>query len=156
MQFKLTIEQELIQKRARDFAQMEIEPIAAHVDRERKIPPDMTEKLVKAGFVGRLIPKKYGGSEAGMLSYILVMEQLSYPVCSCVTAMSNNGVGRIIAQFGTEEQKERYLRPLCEGKMIGSYAFTQPGTGSDPKSLLTTARLSGDSWIINGIKRFNT
>lgn len=156
MQFTLTMEQELIQKRARDFAQTEIEPIAAQVDRERKIPRDMTEKLVKAGFVGMLIPRKYGGSEAGMLSYILVMEQLSYPVCSCVTAMSNNVVGRVIAQFGSEEQKERYLGPLCQGKVIGSYAFTEPSTGSDPKSLVTTAHMSGDSWIINGIKRFHT
>lgn len=156
MEFKLTMEQEIIQKQAREFAQRELEPIAAQVDQEGKIPPDMTEKLVKAGFVGMLIPKQYGGSEAGVLNCVLVMEQLSYPACHCLNAMSNNIVGRAISLLGTEEQKERYLPLMARGEAIGSYAFTEPGTGSDPKSLVTTARLEGDFWIINGIKRFHT
>ena len=156
MQFKLTMEQEIIQKQAREFAQREIEPIAAQVDRDGKKPADMTQKLVKAGFVGMLIPREYGGSEAGVVNLTLVMEQLSYPACHCFDAAGNNIVGRAIDQSGTEEQKRRYLPPLARGEAIGSYAFTEPGTGSDPKSLVTTARLEGDSWVINGIKRFHT
>jgi len=156
MRFKLTAEQEILQREARDFAQREIEPIARQVDQKGKIPADMTEKLVEAGFVGMLIPRKYGGSEAGMLSFMLVVEQLMYPACHGIDAISNNIVGSAIAKFGTDEQKDRYLPPLSQGTLIGSYAFTEPDTGSDPKSLVTTARLEGDSWIINGIKRFHT
>ncbi|MFC1999962.1 acyl-CoA dehydrogenase family protein [Chloroflexota bacterium] len=156
MQFKLTMEQEIIQRQAREFAERELEPIAAQIDRDGNIPPDMTQKLAKAGFLGMLIPRQYGGSEAGIVNFTLVMEQLSYAACAGLDAISNNIVGRAIALFGTEEHKKRYLPALAEGKAIGSYSFTEPGTGSDPKSLVTTARLEGDSWIINGIKRFHT
>ena len=156
MDFKLSMEQEIIQKQAREFAEREMEPIAVAVDRDGDVPPDMTEKLVRAGFVGMLIPRQYGGSEAGVLNFVLVMEQLAYPACHCTEAMSNNIVGRAITVSGTEEQKERYLPALAQGTLIGSYAFTEPGTGSDPKSLVTTARLDGDSWVINGMKRFHT
>ena len=156
MEFKLNMEQTIIQKQARDFAQREIEPIAIQVDREGKIPADMTEKLARAGFLGMLLPKKYGGSQAGMVNFMLAMEQLSYPACHCYHAISNNIVGSAVAKVGTEDQKARYLPPLSQGKCIGSYVFTEPGTGTDPKSLVTTARLDGDAWVVNGIKRFHT
>ena len=119
MEFKLTMEQEIIQKQAREFAQRELEPIAAQLDRDGKVPPDMTEKLVKAGFAGMLIPKQYGGSEAGVMNFVLAMEQLNYPVCHCLDAVSNNIVGRAIAKVGTEEQRQRYLPPLAKGKAAG-------------------------------------
>ncbi|MBM4463533.1 MAG: hypothetical protein FJ012_09440 [Chloroflexi bacterium] len=156
MEFRLTPEQKDFQERARRFAQREIEPIAVQVDEDGRIPPDMNEKLAREGFVGMLIPKQYGGTEAGMLNCALVFEQLSYPICQCLEAMGNNIVGRVITLCGTEEQKQRYLPLLAQCKLMGSYAFTEPGTGSDPKSLVTTARLEGDHWVINGIKRFHS
>jgi butyryl-CoA dehydrogenase len=156
MEFRLTPEQKDFQERARRFAQKEIEPIAAQVDEDGKIPPDMNEKLAREGFVGMLIPKQYGGTEAGMLNCVLAFEQLSYPICQCFEAMGNNIVGRAITLCGTEEQKQRYLPLLAQGRLMGSYAFTEPGTGSDPKSLVTTARLEGDYWVINGTKRFHS
>ncbi|MCX5998447.1 MAG: acyl-CoA dehydrogenase family protein [Chloroflexi bacterium] len=156
MDFELTAEQRDFRERARRFAQREIEPIAAQVNEDGKIPPEMNDKLTREGFVGLLIPKEYGGTGAGMVNCFLVLEQLSYPICACLEILGNNIVGRVIAVAGTEEQKRQYLPPLAQGKVTASYAFTEPGTGSDAKSLVTTARLEGDNWVINGIKRFHS
>ncbi len=156
MEFKLTPEQKEFQERARQFAHKEIAHIAAQVDEDGKIPHDMNEKLAKAGFVGMLIPRRYGGTEVGMLQSVLAVEQLSYPICQCLEALGNNIVGRAITLTGTEDQKQRYLPALAQGTLMGSYSFTEPGTGSDPKSLVTTARLDGDHWVLNGIKRFHS
>ncbi len=156
MEFDLTPEQRDIQERASRLAKESIVPIAAQVDEDGRIPPDLSQKLAKAGFVGMLIPRQYGGTETGMLGCVLAMEQLSYPVCQCLEAMGNNIVGRAITLTGTEDQKQRYLPALARGSLMGSYSFTEPGTGSDPKSLVTTARLDGDQWVINGIKRFHS
>ena len=157
MEFQLTIEQRLIQKVARDFAQTEIEPIAAQVDRDKKIPSDMARKMAKVRLLGMVIPEQYGGSGAGYLNWILALEQLNYPVSSCsVFANMTNMVGGAIAEFGTEEQKQRYLKLICDGELIASWVFTEPATGSDPLSLVTRAKLEGDCWVINGTKRFHT
>ncbi len=156
MEFGLTPQNRDYRDRARGFAQREIEPIAVQVDADGKVPADMDEKLAREGFVGMLIPRRYGGSEAGMLNCYLVFEELGYPVCSCFEAMGNNIVGRVITACGTEEQKQRYLPLLAQCQVQGSYAFTEPATGSDPRSLVTTARLEGDKWVLNGIKRFHS
>ncbi|MDD5093410.1 MAG: acyl-CoA dehydrogenase family protein [Dehalococcoidia bacterium] len=157
MDFRLTIEEKLIQKTAREFAQAEIEPIAAKVEREKKVPRDIVNKLGKAGFLGMPLPKEYGGGDSGYLNWILALEQMHYPVSACSSFMNMCGmVGLGIVTFGTAEQKEQFLRPMCTGEKIGSWAFTEPATGSDPKSLVTRAELDGDYWVINGIKRFNT
>ncbi len=157
MEFYLTSEQKLIQKAAKDFADTEIEPIAAQIDQQKEIPPDMAKKMGKARLLGMVVPRKYGGSEAGYLSYVLALEQIDYPVSACTFIMQiNNMVAGAIAQYGTEEQKERYVKPLCEGETFGGWAFTEPATGSDPKSLATKAELEGDYWVINGTKRFHT
>lgn len=156
MEFRLTQEQQAFQEKARQFARREIAPIAVQVDQEGRIPPDLNRKLTEAGFVGMLIPRQYGGTDAGMLNCVLATEQLSYPVCQCLEALGNNIVGRAITLTGTEDQKQRYLPELARGTLLGSYSFTEPGTGSDPKSLVTTARLDGDHWVLNGIKRFHS
>lgn len=156
MEFKLTPEQKDFQELARQFARQEIEPIAAQIDEDSIIPSGLNEKLAGAGFVGMLIPKQYGGTETGMLRYVLAFEELNYPVCQCLEALGNNIVGRAIALTGNEEQKQRYLPPLAQGSVMGSYAFTEPATGSDRKALVTTARLDGDHWVLNGIKRFHS
>jgi len=156
MDFELTAEEREIEERARRFAREEIEPIAARVNEGGEVPPDMNAKLTEAGFVGMLIPKEYGGTGAGMVKCFLVLEQLSYPICACLEILGNNIVGRAIDVAGTEEQKRHYLPVLAQGKLMASYAFTEPGTGSDAKSLVTTARLEGDDWVLNGIKRFHS
>lgn len=156
MEFALTAEQKDFQEKARQFARREIAPFAVKVDQEGQIPPDLNRKLAEAGFVGMLIPKQFGGTDVGMLNCVLAMEQLSYPVCQCLEALGNNIVGRAITLTGTEEQKRRYLPDLASGALMGSYSFTEPGTGSDPKSLVTTARLDGEHWVLNGIKRFHS
>lgn len=156
MEFALTAEQKDFQEKARQFARREIAPFAVQVDQEGRIPPDLNRKLAEAGFVGMLIPSQFGGTDVGMLNCVLAMEQLSYPVCQCLEAMGNNIVGRAITLTGTEEQKRRYLPDLASGALMGSYSFTEPGTGSDPKSLVTTARLDGEHWVLNGIKRFHS
>ena len=157
MDFNLSEEQKMIQQVAREFAQREIEPIAAQIDEESRIPADMAQKLGKGNFLGMLCPNKYGGAETGFLNYVMAYEQLNYPVSGCCAIVRNNNLCcEVIAMFGTEEQKEVYLEPLCEGKAIASNGFTEPESGTDPKSLVTKAELIGDCWIINGVKRFNT
>jgi len=157
MDFRLTIEEKLIQKMARDFARTEIEPIAEKVERDKKVPRELANKMGSAGLLGMPLPRKYGGEEAGFLNWVLALEQMHYPASACSSFMNMAGmVGLGIAQFGTEEQKKKFLPPLCTGELIGSWAFTEPSTGSDPKSLTTRAELDGDYWVINGVKRFNT
>ena len=155
MDFNLTREQQIIQRAAREFAEKEIEPIAAEVEREGKVPPDMTKKMAMAELLGMVVPREYGGSQAGQLNYILAVEQIHYPVSACTWIMTScNMMGKLICLFGTEEQKNRYVRPSCQGEMLGTMAFTEPATGTDPRMLTTTAVLDGDYWVINGIKRF--
>lgn len=157
MNFDLTTEQKLIQKSARDFADRELEPATHRMEQGEPLPLDMPQKMAKARLLGLLAPNKYGGSDVGFLTYILAMEQISYSISACVYIPGIcNSVVESINRFGSEELKEKYIPSVCSGKLIGSVAFTEPGTGSDPKLLTTTAVLDGDFWVINGTKRFNT
>ncbi|MFA4835830.1 MAG: acyl-CoA dehydrogenase family protein [Dehalococcoidia bacterium] len=157
MDFRLTMEEKLIQKMAHEFASTQIEPIAAQIDREKKIPREIANKMGDAGLLGMPLPRQYGGSDSGFLNWILALEQMHYPVSSASSFMNMCVmVGRGIVQFGTEAQKKQFIPPLCTGELIGSWAFTEPSTGSDPKSLVTRAERDGGHWVINGVKRFNT
>lgn len=157
MDFKLTPEQEMIKKAAKEFADREIEPIAAQVEREKNMPPDMLKKFAKARLLGMTIPREYGGVGSSFLNWVLATEQISYPASACGGLMAmNNTVPNMIARYGTEEQKEKYIRPLCQGEVIASLAFTEPATGADPRLITTTAELDGEYYRINGTKRFIT
>lgn len=157
MNFDLTTEQKLIQRSARDFADREIEPVTQRMEKGEPVPADFPSRLGKARLLGLLGHKKYGGSEVGYLTYILAMEQLCYPVSPCAWLVGIcNSVVETLGYFGTEEQKAKYIAPVCKGEWLGSVVFTEPGTGSDPKALTTTAVLEGDFWVINGTKRFNS
>ncbi|MGE5453570.1 MAG: acyl-CoA dehydrogenase family protein [Methylocystaceae bacterium] len=155
MNFSLTKEQELIQKAAREYAEKYIEPIAEQIDKENRVPQAIMEGLGELDLLGIPLPDEYGGAGAGYVSYVLAMEQI---------ARASSGVGMIlsahtlglssISTFGTEEQKKKYLPKACQGKEIASFAFTEPGTGSDPKQITSTATLVGDYYILNGTKRF--
>ncbi len=157
MDFNLTTEQKLIQKATRDFAEKEIAPVVLEMEKGAPLPDNVIEKMAKAKLLGMLAPRKYGGTDTGYLAYIMANEQFSYVITACSFVMVVcNSIAEAINRFGTEEQKEKYVRGICEGKLMGSLSFTEPSTGSDPKALATTAVLAGDHWVINGTKRFNT
>jgi len=155
--FDLTTEQKLLQKAAKDFANKEIEPLAPLMERGQALPSNFPKKLGEARFLGMLCPRKYGGSDIGYFNFILVLEQLSYPVSACAWIPGiHNSVAEAIYRFGTEAAKEKYLPGACAGEYVASIVFTEPGTGSDPKSLTTTASFEGNTWLVNGTKRFHS
>lgn len=157
MDFNLTTEQKLIQKTTRDFAEKELAPVVVEMEKGAPLPADVIQKMAKARMLGMLAPRKYGGSDIGYLAYILAGEQFNYVITACSFVMVVcNTIAEAISRFGTEEQREKYVRGIAEGKLMGSLSFTEPATGSDPKSLATTAVPDGDFWVINGTKRFNT
>ena len=157
MNFNLTEEQLAIQRLAREFTEQEIEPIADQLDREGRLPDDLIKKCAKIGLLGMTVPKKYGGTEAGNLSCILAIEQLAYSGTGAWWLVGfNNSIPESIAHFGSEEIKGEYLRPFCNGTAYASIQFTEEETGSDPTMLTTTYVPEGDSYLINGMKRFST
>src|SRR4030042_2506442 len=157
MDFNLTEGQLAIQRLAKDFSEREIEPIAEKLDKEGRLPDDLIKKIAGLGFLGMTVPKKYGGTEAGNLDCILVIEQLA---CSGAgdwwLVGFNNSIPLSIARYGSEEIKSKYLQPFCNGTAYASIQFTEDGTGSDASALTTTTIPDGDSYIINGMKRFST
>jgi alkylation response protein AidB-like acyl-CoA dehydrogenase len=156
MEFKMNEEQEMIRDEARKFALKEIEPAAAEVDRGAEMPPDIMEKMARAGFLGMLAPREYGGSETGHLSQILACEQLGYAGSEIFYVMlMNNATAEAISTFGTEEQGKKYVRPICEGA-YASTAFTEEATGSDPEAITTTGLPKDGYYVLNGLKRFIT
>lgn len=155
MDFKLSKEQELIQKTAREFAEKYISPIANQIDRENKVPPEIYKKMAELELFGIPFPEKYGGSEAGYACYPLAVEQIAKASSGVALTLSVNSLGlSAIKAFGTEEQKEQFMTPACKGDKIASFAFTEPGTGSDPKQITTRAVKDGDDYFLNGTKRF--
>lgn len=158
MNFLLTEEQEMIRKMVRDFAENEVAPTAAERDEEQRFDRSIFEKMAELGLTGIPWPEKYGGIGADYLSYVIAVEELSRVDASVgVTLSAHISLASWpIYKFGTEEQKEKYLRPLAEGKYIGAYALTEPGSGSDAASMKTTAQRDGDHYILNGSKIFIT
>ncbi len=158
MDFSLTPDQELFRKSAREFALKELEPIATELDREHRVPIEILKKLGELGYLGMTVPEKYGGIGADMLSYVLVMEELSRSCASTSTAFSvqNSLCNALLVEFGSEAQKHKYLPDLAAGKRFGAFALTEPEAGSDAAGLRTTAVATGDSFILNGTKRFIT
>ena len=157
MDFNLTEEQVLLQETAKAFNEREIEPIAEQIDEECKLPDNLIMKMAKIGLLGMTIEEQYGGTGIGHLNCALACERISYSGTGAWWLVGfNNSIPACIAKFGSEEIKERYLRPLCDGTAYGSIQFTEEDTGSDPGALRTTARKSGNSYKINGMKRFST
>ena len=157
MEFSFSEQQELFKESARDFAESEIAPLIDQMESTKRTPPELIPKMRELGFYAIQYPEKYGGIGASYLEYVMVMEELSRVYCSIGGHISvNNLCAGTIADFGTEEQKKRYLPELLTGDAVGSFAFTEPDTGSDPKALRTTAVRDGDDWVINGEKIFIT
>jgi len=157
MDFNLTEDQLMLQTMVKEFTEREIEPIAARIDQEGRLPDDLIKRMAQLGLFGMTIPQKYCGTEVGNLNCILAIEQLAYSGTGAWwLAGLNNSVAESIAHFATEEQKEKYLRPFCDGTSYPSIQFTEEETGSDPEALITTATPDKDSYVINGMKRFIT
>jgi alkylation response protein AidB-like acyl-CoA dehydrogenase len=156
MDFELTEEQKMFQKLARDFADREIEPIADEIDREAKVPNDMLKKMADVGLLGILIPEEYGGLGMSIMTYILALEQLHYPVTAVTWFMAGQGLYELFGLCGTEEQKKEHIPPIVAGEFVPSGCFTEAATGSDPRLFVTTAVLEKGYWVINGVKRFAT
>ncbi len=151
-------EHELVRQLAKEFAEKEIKPTAEEVDETGEFPMEIYQKMAEAGFLGIKIPQEYGGSGGDHRSYAIVMEELAKAsgVSTIWISSPNSLQSTPILRDGTEEQKEKYLRPMVTGEKMFCFALTEPGAGSDAASILTTAVKDGDDYIINGRKTFIT
>lgn len=158
MNFDLTEEQAMIRKLIRDFAEAEVAPGADERDRKGVFPKGIFDKLAKLGIMGLPFPEQYGGGGADTISFAIAVEELSR-VCGStgITYSAHISLGGApINLFGTHEQKEKYLTPLCTGEYLGAFGLTEPNAGSDAGGTQTTATLKGDQWSISGSKCFIT
>jgi short/branched chain acyl-CoA dehydrogenase len=156
--FELTDEQRDIQRLARDFADGEVRPVAEELDREKRFPYEIVEKLGGLGLMGVPYPEEYGGGGADTLSYALVIEELARVDSSVgITVAAHTSLGtHPIYAFGSDEQRRDWLPELCSGRKLGAFGLTEPEAGSDAGNTQTTARLEDGEWVINGSKQFIT
>lgn len=154
----LTEEQQLIRDTARSFAESELLPQAAAWDRESRFPADAIAEMGRLGFLGMLVPEAWDGAGADSVSYALALIEIAAGDGSCSTIMSvHNSVACMpILGYGSQEQKERFLRPLARGEMLGAFCLTEPQAGSDAGAIKTRARRDGNRWILSGVKQFIT
>lgn len=153
MDFNLPEELIAVRDLAREFAEKEIAPSAAQDDREHKFRQDLVLKMGEIGFYGSVIPESYGGSGLGYLAMVVITEEVAR-VHSAMRVFINMQMGPALTlyQFGTEEQKKKWIPPLVRGESIGCFAITEPDAGSDVAALRTTAVLDGDRYVLNGAK----
>ena len=160
MNLDLNEEQKLIQDTAREFAQAELEPVAASLDQQddEDLFHDNLKKLAELGFMGLNISDEYGGAEAGVVAFSVAMTEIARACAStAVTVSVNNMVCEVIQALGSPEQREKYIPRICSGEYLaGAFGLTEPGAGSDPASMTATAVRDGDSWLLNGSKIFIT
>ncbi|MDQ0226714.1 acyl-CoA dehydrogenase [Metabacillus niabensis] len=158
MQFMLSEEHEMLRKTVRDFAKKEVEPTAAERDEQELFYRDIFTKMAELGLTGIPWPEQYGGIGSDYLAYCIAVEELSRVCASTgVTLSAHTSLACWpLYKFGTEAQKQTYLKPLALGEKIGAYGLTEPGSGSDAGSMKTNARLVGDHYVINGSKIFIT
>ena len=158
MHFELSEEQLMIKQAARDFAQTELKPGVIDRDEHQKFPAEQVKKLGQLGFLGMMVDPKYNGGGMDALSYVLVMEELSKidASASVVVSVNNSLVCYGLEEYGTEAQKEKYLKPLAAGEQIGAFCLSEPEAGSDATSQHTTAEDKGDHYLLNGTKNWIT
>lgn len=158
MDFKLSKTHLLQQELYRKFAETEIKPIARDMDENEAYSMELLEKMQKCGFLGIPFPNKYGGAGGDVLSYTLCMEEVSKVDASTGITISvhTSLCCTSIYEFGNEEQKQEFLRPLIDGRKVGCYGLTEPGAGSDAGGVRTVANKDGDEYVLNGSKVFTT
>ncbi|PKM78553.1 MAG: acyl-CoA dehydrogenase [Firmicutes bacterium HGW-Firmicutes-15] len=157
MDFNYTEEQLMLKDSVRKFSEKEIAPLVKWMETEKRTPRDLIKKIKDLGWCGIQYPEKYGGSGNSYIEYAIMQIEMSRVYCSTACTISVNGMlGANIMKFATEEQKMKFLPEHLNGDGIGSFAFTEPSTGSDPGALRTTCVRDGDEWVINGEKNFIT
>jgi len=158
MNFELSEEQLLIRGMVKEFAASEVAPIAAEIDRNHRFPEESIPKLAKLNLLGVPYPEEFGGAGADNVSYVLVIEELAR-VCASTAAIvsGHTSLGTWpIFEFGTSAQKEKYVTNLASGSMLGAFAITEPGAGTDAAAGKATAFVDGDEYVLNGSKIFIT
>ncbi len=158
MFFEFTEEQLMIQQAARDFAKSELKPGVIERDEHQKFPHEQIRKLGELGFLGMMVDPKYNGSGLDTISYVLAMEELSKidASASVVVSVNNSLVCYGLEKYGSEFQKEKYLKPLASGEKIGAFCLSEPEAGSDATSQQTSAIDMGDYYLLNGTKNWIT
>ena len=158
MDFLLDQEHLQIRQLVRDFAEKEVAPGAAQRDEDEHFDRSLFDKMAELGLAGIPWPEEYGGAGMDYLAYVIAVEELSRVDASAGVVLSAHTslAGWPIYKYGTEEQKQKYLRALAEGKKLGAYALTEPGSGSDAAGMRTTAARDGDEYVLNGSKVFIT
>ena len=158
MYFELTEEQLMIKQAARDFAQNVLKPGVIDRDREMRYPYEEVKQMGELGFLGMMVSPEYGGGGMDTMSYVLAMEEISKvdSSCSVIMSVNNSLVCWGLEQFGSEEQKRKYLPDLASGKKIGAFCLSEPEAGSDATSQRTTAEDKGDYYLLNGTKNWIT
>jgi alkylation response protein AidB-like acyl-CoA dehydrogenase len=150
----LTAEQREIQRAARDFAMSEIAPHSAAWDRDAHFEPDLVRKLGEVGFLGMLVPEAFDGLGLDTLSYLVALEEIAAVDASVAVTVSvhNSLPAQMILRWGTDEQKQRFLRPMARGEKLGAFALSEPEAGSDASALTTQALRDGECWVLSGTK----
>lgn len=151
-------EHDLLRKSVREFAEKEIKPIAPELDEKAEFSLELTKKMGELGLFGVFVPEEYGGQEMDYLSYIIAVEEIARvdgSQAATVAAHNSLGIGPLL-QFGSEEQKKKYLPQLCTGEGLWGFGLTEPEAGSDSRASKTTAKLENGNWTINGSKIFIT
>src|SRR5436190_16826885 len=152
---RLTEEQRLLRDTARNVAQNLLAPYAAEWDRDARFPREALGELGKLGFLGMLVPEQYGGAGADHVGYALVMEEIAAGDGATSTILSVNSLCcGAIQQYGSEQQKTRFLKPMAQGEMLAAFCLTEPQAGSDAAAIKTRARRHGNRWVVNGTKQF--
>lgn len=158
MDFSLTDEQRAIQETAREFARREVDPIVDEYDESQKYPREVIAKAADLGFLGIIFPEEVGGAGLGYVEYVIVVTELSKvdPSVGISVAAHNSLCTNHIYKFGSDEQRQRWVVPLAQGKKIGAWSLTEPGAGSDAAGTRSRAEKVDGGWILNGSKTFTT
>ena len=158
MNFELSEEHKMIRDAARDFAQNELLPGVIERDENQSFPREQIKKMGELGFMGMMVSPEYGGGGMDTVSYVLAMEEISKidASASVVMSVNNSLVCWGLEKFGNEEQKQKYLKPLASGEIIGAFCLSEPEAGSDATSQKTTAKDMGDHYLLNGTKNWIT
>ena len=156
--FTLTSEQELIQKTAREFAKEHLAPGVIERDDKAEFPTEQIKMMGELGFMGMMVPEEWGGAGFDTLTYVIAMEEIAAVELATSTVMSVNNslVCQLFVDYGTEDQKEKYLKPLALGEKLGAYSLSEPESGSDASNMRTFAKKEGDHYVINGTKNWVT
>jgi butyryl-CoA dehydrogenase len=158
MHFDLSEDQELLRDSVRTMARQQILPAAEKIDETGEFPWEQVQSMCEMGLMGIAIPEQWGGAGMDHVAYAVAIEEISAACGSCGVIMSVNNslVGDPIKRFGTDAQKEQWLKPVASGEIMGAYALSEPGTGSDAAAQQTVAKRDGDGWIVTGAKNFIT